>query len=201
MVDVVAGAEQAQFFAREGQEQNAALMFGLVREPARQFDDARGAGGVVVGAGMDGSGQRRRHGELPAQAEMIVMRADDDVFAGFAGQVGAYVVDRFHFPRDIDVQVEAQRFGQSERFRLQVFVDAGLDGVQVLAAESQPSIHDVGFHLNELDAGVVGAFGAAEFLQVVAIAGMGADIVDQHHGLGAVNFGVGGLAENLGVRG
>ena len=78
---------------------------------------------------------------------------------------------------------------------------SALDGFQVLAAQREPPVHHVGLHLNELDAGVVGTRRGAEFLQVVGIAGMRADIVDQKHGLGAVNLGVGRLAENLGVGG
>src|ERR1700722_7361429 len=201
MVNVVAGTEQAQFFAREGQEQNAPLVFGLLREPARQFDDARGAGSIIVGAGMDGARKGGRHGELPAQAEMIVMRADDHVLAGFAGQVRGDVVDRFHFTSDIDIQVQAQRFGQGEGFRMQVLIDAALDGFQVLAAQGQPAVHYAGFDLDELDAGIVRAFRASEFLQVVGVARMRADIVDQQHGFGSMKLGVGGLAENLGVSG
>ena len=41
----------------------------------------------------------------------------------------------------------------------------------------------------------------AAFLQIVGVAHVRADIVDQQHSLGAVNFGVSGLAENLRVRG
>ena len=68
---------------------------------------------------------------------MIVVRADDDIFVGFAGQIGADVVDRFHFPRDIDIHVEAQFFRQGERFRMQVLVDAALDGFQILAGRAR----------------------------------------------------------------
>ena len=84
---------------------------------------------------------------------------------------------------------------------MQVLVDAALDGFQVLAAQGQPAVHHVGLHLHELDAGVVGAVGGAEFLQVVGIAGVRADIVDHQHGLGAVNLGVGCFAEDLRVGG
>ncbi len=54
--DVVGGAQQPEFFARESQKQDAALLFRLAGEPARQFDHARSAGRVVVRAGVDRAG-------------------------------------------------------------------------------------------------------------------------------------------------
>ena len=95
-----------------------------------------GSGSIVVGAGMHGASERGRHGELSAQAEMIVVRADHDVFAGFAGQVGADIMDRFHFARDIDIQVEAQCFRQGERFRMQVLIDAASMASRFLPASA-----------------------------------------------------------------
>ena len=77
----------------------------LLREPARQFDDAGGAGGIVVGAGMHGAGQRGRQGELSAQTQVIVMRADDDVFVGLAGQVSDDVVDGLQHTLHVDVDL------------------------------------------------------------------------------------------------
>ena len=202
MVDVVTGAEQAQFLAGEGQKQNAALVFGLAREPARQFDDARGAGGVVVGAGMHGSSERGRHGKLLAQAEMIVVRADDDVLAGFAGKVGGDVVDRFHFAPDVDVHVEMQCCRAERTIPDAEFLSMSLSmASRFLPLRASQWFTTVGLHLHELDAGVVRARGGAEFLQIVGVAGMRADVVDQQHRLGAVNLGVGGLAEDLRVRG
>ncbi len=78
---------------------------------------------------------------------------------------------------------------------------SALDGFQILAAGRQPLVHHSGLHLHELDARIVGARGGAEFLQIVGIAGMRGDIVDQQHGLGAVNLGIGRFAEDLRVRG
>ena len=56
MVHVVARAEQPQFFAGERHEQDAALRFRLGSHAPRQLDHAGGAGSVVIGAGVDGSG-------------------------------------------------------------------------------------------------------------------------------------------------
>ena len=106
MVGVVAGAEQPQFLARERHEQDAALRFRHARsirhkEMARQFDHARRAGGVIVRARMNGSGQRRRQRELPAQPQMIVMRADDQIFVGLAGQISQHVMHGLDGPLHI----------------------------------------------------------------------------------------------------
>ena len=84
MIHVPLAAEEAQFFAGESQEKDASFGFRLIARPAGQFDDARGSRRVVVGAGMDGPDLRGCERILIAQAEMIVMRADDNVFVGFA---------------------------------------------------------------------------------------------------------------------
>ncbi len=92
MVGEVTGTEQAQFLAGKGHEQDAAFGFRLIGrvlrgEMAGQFDDAGGTGGIVVGAGVNRSRQRRRQRELLAQAEVIVMRPDDHIFVRLAGQI------------------------------------------------------------------------------------------------------------------
>ena len=76
--------------------------FRLMGGPAGEFDDARGSRCVVVGAGMDGSDLRGRERVLVAQAQMVVMRADDYVFVGLAGEVGGDVVRGFGFGADVD---------------------------------------------------------------------------------------------------
>ena len=102
MIHVPLATEKAEFFAGEGQEENSSFRFGLMRRPAGEFDYARGSRGVVVGAGMDGPDLRRRERILIPQAQMVVMRADDDVFVGFAGEVGGDVVRGFGFGADVD---------------------------------------------------------------------------------------------------
>jgi hypothetical protein len=64
MIYVPLAAEESQFLAGEGQEQNASFLFRLAAGPASQLNDASGAGGVVVGSGMDGSDLRGREGVL-----------------------------------------------------------------------------------------------------------------------------------------
>ena len=95
VVGVVCRAEQALLFAGEVEEQDAALLVGLFGEVAREFDDAGGAAGVIVGAGVYGAGLAGRERVLSAQPQMIVVRADDYVFIGLAGQVGQPRCARF----------------------------------------------------------------------------------------------------------
>ena len=86
-------AEQAKLFARERRKQNAALELPFARrEQPREFEHARGAGSVVVGAGMNLADLRRRKRIDIAVTEMIVVRADDDVLVGLAGKIGQHIV-------------------------------------------------------------------------------------------------------------
>ena len=91
------------------------FVFRLRGEPARQLDHAGRAGSVVVRAGMDGPDQRRRERKLLAQAEMIVMRADDDVLVVSPGQVSRHIVDRLHHALDIDVRGPAAEWRAGRR--------------------------------------------------------------------------------------
>ena len=70
--------------------------------PARY---AGGAGGVVVGAGMDLADLRRGERIGIAVTEMIVVRANDDVFVGFARKIGKDVA--YGGTDGIDVHVES----------------------------------------------------------------------------------------------
>src|SRR6266404_6234574 len=123
MINVITRSEQAQLFTRKGQEQNPALVLRLAREPMREFDDAGRAGCVVVGAGMNGSGQRWRHRELLAQPKVIVMRPDDNVFRSLARKVSADVMDGLHFAADIEVELQAHAGRKGERLRMQILID------------------------------------------------------------------------------
>ena len=61
-------------------------------EKAREFNDAGRAGGVVVGAGMNLPDLRRRERIGITIAQMIIVRADDDVFVRLAGHIGEHVI-------------------------------------------------------------------------------------------------------------
>ena len=75
--DVPFAAEQPQFLAREGQEQNPALLFRLLREPARQFDHPGGARRVIVRARMDlcRSATAPANARLPGQGDRNARRS------------------------------------------------------------------------------------------------------------------------------
>ena len=117
-------AEQAEFFAGEGHEENSAGKLALVRrEQAREFEHAGGAGGIVVGAGMNLPDLRGRERIGIAVAEMIVVRADDDVFVGFAGEIGEDIVDGGVERIDVHVDAQVQRVGKGEGCGLGAGVD------------------------------------------------------------------------------
>ncbi len=84
---------------------------------------------------------------------------------------------------------------------MQALVDVGFDALQAFARGREPLVDNRGFYLNELDAGVVGAFGASELFQIVGIARMRANVVDHQDGLGAVIFRIRRLGEDLRVGG
>ena len=71
----------------------AALRLGLRAEPASQRDDAGGARCVVVGAGVGRTDLLRRERKLLPDAEMVVVRAYNDVLGGAAGNVSDDVVN------------------------------------------------------------------------------------------------------------
>ena len=77
------------------------LQLGLPGEVAGEFEDAGGAGGVIVGAVVNGLAGEGRHGICSPMPEMVVVGAEDDVLVGLAGQEGADVGDVFAFPLDV----------------------------------------------------------------------------------------------------
>jgi hypothetical protein len=86
LLRVVAGAEQAFLFGGQGEEEQAALRplgRGQGGEGLRQFDERRGAGGVVVGAV-----ENLVAGQPRVAAEVVPVRGVDDVFMR-AGRIGA----------------------------------------------------------------------------------------------------------------
>ena len=98
-------AQQSELFAGERHEQNAAVELTLQRrEQPRQFQHARGAGSVVVGAGMNLTDLRWRQRIGVAAAQVIVVRADDDVLVGLAGQIRQHIVDLRVRRLDVDLQ-------------------------------------------------------------------------------------------------
>src|SRR5262249_42625369 len=86
----------------------------LRAEQAREFEYARGAGGVVVSAVMNVAAARRETAaSFAATTEMIVMRADDDHFV-FENRIGAFdhagdVVGGSLVAHDISSETEVTR--------------------------------------------------------------------------------------------
>ena len=83
------------------------------REQVRQLDHARRSRGVVVGARMHLADLRRRQRVLVAVAEMVVVRADDDVFVGLARQIAEDVVNRGLLALDIHVERDLSESGNA----------------------------------------------------------------------------------------
>ena len=84
------------------------------REHPREFQQARGARSVIVGAGMNLADLRRRERIVVAVTEMIVVRAEDDVFVGFAGEIGEHVVDGVARRFDVHVDRQVQGIGKGK---------------------------------------------------------------------------------------
>ena len=99
------------------------------RSQSGKLQHARGSGGVVVGSMMDLSKLRRGKRVPISQAEMIVVRSDDDPFV-FEPRVGAGyrgndILDRLSRSNDFGSNVYASR--QFKRLRLQIGVDLSLN--------------------------------------------------------------------------
>src|SRR5579862_6222478 len=100
---------------------------------------------------------------------MIVMRADDDVFVGFAGQVGGDVVDDFRFGADVDREVDRE-IREGEGVGTAVLIDLLRNCVEVLACGLRPIVGGFGLDANEEDSGVFGTGGIGKFAEVVGSA-------------------------------
>src|ERR1700686_3547934 len=109
--------QEPKLFASEIHEEDAALQLATPRtEQAGEFEDAGSAAGVIVGARMDLADLRGGEGIEVAAAEMIIMRADDDVFVGLARQPCEHIVDRGARGFDVDVKGQVKGVGERERW-------------------------------------------------------------------------------------
>ena len=108
-------AEQAELFPRKIRKENAALELPFSRsEQPREFQHAGGAGSVVVGAGMNLSDLRRRKRIDISVAQMIVVRADDDVLVGFPGKIGEHIIHRGARVLDVHVERNMQAYPETQ---------------------------------------------------------------------------------------
>ena len=84
---------QSEFFACKRGKQNTAGELALERrEQARELQEARRAGSVVVRAGVNLADLGWRKRVMIAVTEMIVVRSQNDVFVGLAGKIGEDIV-------------------------------------------------------------------------------------------------------------
>ncbi len=166
------------------------------RKQAREFQHSSGAGSVVVGAGMDLADLRGRQRVGITAAQVIVMRADDDVLVGLARKIGQHVVHPRVRRLDVHLHGELQRLRKSERRRLAEVVDLLLDLSQRLAGRLEPALGDGVLHLQQHDADVLRPAYAAEAHEQIFFA-VAEFPVDQHHRLGAVIARVDRLGDQL----
>ena len=192
------GTEQPDFLSREGEKQDAALGPRLGGGPAGDFEQPGGAGGIVVGAMVNGLARLvRGHGALFPHPDVVVMGADNHVFISFAGPVGGHVGDAAGLAADIGGQLDRHPAGKGEAARLQVLVHLSDPFLQGCAGGLQPAVRDVRLHLHHWDGSESGPSQPGEFIHFVRISVIG-DVVHQQEGLCPVKACVDGL--DLGLR-
>ncbi len=97
-----------------------------------------------------------------AAAEMVIMRAKNDILAGFAGKIGEDVVHFGVDGLDVDGKRGAQRVRKVERRRFVRGIDLLLHILQSLSCRLKPAVRDIVLHLGEQNADVFRAADAAE---------------------------------------
>ena len=192
-------AEKSELFAGEGQKQDAPLHLLLLCEIASQFDDAGRAGCVVIGTGMHLPGRAQR--KLLAEAEVVVMRADHDIFVGVAGKIGGYVAHLPGLALDVHREIDLERVWKRERLRLEIFVDLFAQHLQILACGFEPGGRLFSANLHKRNAGIAGSCSAGKDLQLVIRALAVEERIHKDYGFGPVNLGVHGLVLQLRMGG
>ena len=127
-----------------------------------------------------GRGQRKHF----AQPQMIVVRADNDVFVGLARPITHHIVGVADHALNVGVQVNAQRAGESEGARLQIGIDAFDNFLQGPAGFGEPGIGERRLQLEVRNARVFRARHPAEALQVIRLGRIGDRVVDQNQSAG-----------------
>ena len=148
---------------------------------------------------MDRSGLRRSQRKLFAQAQMIVMRADHDIFRGLAGQVRGHIVHRFTSRARHPRRVHLQRFGKRKRARLQILIDARSISSGFLPRPCEPRLAIVYLHLHKGNPGIAGPAVGPNSPSSSASPRMRRDVVHQNHAARAMHLGVRGLLQNVRV--
>src|ERR1700733_717927 len=120
-----------------------------------------------------------------AVTEVIVVRANNDVFGGFAWKIGEDVA--YGGADGIDVHVESygHAFGKGEGFGLAACVDLALHAGERFARGGEPVLRYVVLYLHQKDAGVFRSAHATEARQQILLA-VAEFAVNDDHGAGAM---------------
>ena len=193
------GTEETEFFTGEGSEENAALELAFHGgEEAGEFEKTSGAGSVVVGTGMDLADLRRSERIEIAAPEVIVVRAENDVFVGFAGEIGEDVVDGGASGLDADGEHGSLRGGKGEGSGLGGGVNLFVEVFEGFAEGLKPGIGNGIFNLGAEDADIFWAADAAEASKNIFFA-VREFAIEEDDGFRAVIAGVNGFGDELGV--
>ena len=134
--------KQAQFLAGKRGKKNAAMELAFHRrQTARQFEHAGGAGGVIVGAGMDLADLRWGQRIEIAPAQVIIVRAHNHVLIGFTGEVGKHVVDGGLRGFNVHFQRKTKVVRKRKGCRLGCSIDLALDIGQRFSGRAKPGFH------------------------------------------------------------
>src|SRR5580692_1356218 len=195
------GTEEAEFLTSEGGEENAALELAFHGgEEAGEFEEAGGAGGVVVGAGMDLADLRRSERIEIAATEVIVVSAEDEVFVGFAGEIGKDVVDGGASGLNADGKSGYLSGGKGEGSGLGGGVNLFVEVFEGFAEGLKPGIGNGIFDLGAEDADVFWAADAAKTSEKIFFA-VREFAIDEDDGFCAVIAGIDSFGDELGVAG
>src|SRR5260370_32790187 len=111
---------------------------------------------------MNLANERWRKRIVIAAAQMIVMRANDDVLVRLSRQIGEHIIYGSAGALNIDLQRNLEIRGKSERVRIRGRVDLILNVGQRLPRGCKPLLRGGIFHLQEKYPGILGAADASE---------------------------------------
>ena len=147
---------------------------------------------------MDLADLRGGEGIEVAAAEMIIMRADDDVFVGLARQPCEHIVDRGARGFDVDVKGQVKCVGERERCGLGGGVDLLLSILQRFSRGLKPRFRNRILRLHHDNANIFRATDAAEAGQQIFFS-VAQFAVEHDHGFRSVIAGIDGLGNELRV--
>ena len=152
---------------------------------------------------MDLANLRGSEGIVLAQAEVVVVRADDDSFVGELRVAPAQNADHVLRRGGYAPNLHAKSYSQPGRFirlRLEFFIDRLLEPRERLPRSSERLVHRSGFRLNQQQPDVIRPGERAELHQQIFFTGMRDRIVHQDHRARSVVARIDGLVDDLSVR-